>query len=177
MSGRRILGIDPGSVKTGYGVIEERAGKLTLIDAGTISTRANDPLEARLFKIHQALRAVIEERRPSSVAVEEIFMAKHANAALKLGHARGVALLAAAEAGLSVSPYAPRLVKQAIVGKGSAEKEQVARIVGMILGLKSLPGVDATDALAIAITHAQALRMNERVLSASAKLVGAKKTR
>lgn len=167
MSGRRILGIDPGSVKTGYGVVEERAGKLTLVDAGTISTRASDPLEARLLDIYRGLRDIIEERRPVSVAVEEIFMAKHANAALKLGHARGVALLAAAEAELSVTPYAPRLVKQAIVGKGSAEKEQVARIVGLILGLKTLPGIDATDALAVAITHAQSLRMNQRVLAAS----------
>ncbi|NLE48913.1 MAG: crossover junction endodeoxyribonuclease RuvC [Sandaracinaceae bacterium] len=169
MSGRRILGIDPGSVKTGYGVIEERGGKLTLVDAGTISTKASDPLEARLLIIYQTLRGLIEDRRPASVAVEEIFMAKHANAALKLGHARGVALLAAAEAGLSVTPYAPRLVKQAIVGKGSAEKEQVARIVGLILGLKTLPGVDATDALAVAITHAQALRMNQRVLLTAGK--------
>ena len=169
MSGRRILGIDPGSVKTGYGVIEERAGKLALIDAGTISTRASDPLEARLVVIYRGLRSVIEEQLPASVAIEEIFMAKHANAALKLGHARGVALLAAAESELSVTPYAPRLVKQAIVGKGSADKEQVARIVGLILGLKALPGIDATDALAIAITHAQALRMNQRVLVAGAK--------
>jgi crossover junction endodeoxyribonuclease RuvC len=165
MSGR-VLGIDPGSIRTGYGIVELNRGKLTLVDAGTIKADEKAPLEDRLLTIHGELERLLAEHRPSAAAVEDVFFAKHANAALKLGHARGVALLAIARAGLSVTAYAPSLVKRSIVGKGQADKAQVSRIVGVILGLTSLPGVDATDALAVAITHAQAIRSRELTLRA-----------
>ena len=109
--------------------------------------------ESRLLVLHRTLTDVIAELAPDAVAVEDVFFAKHANAALKLGHARGVVLLAAAQAGLVVSAYPPAVVKSAIGGRGAADKHQVARIVGAMLQLKTLPPVDATDALAVALTH------------------------
>jgi crossover junction endodeoxyribonuclease RuvC len=155
----RVLGIDPGSLRTGWGVLEARGGRLTLVGAGIIRPAADAALEQRLLAIHRGLVEVIAEHGPATVAVEDVFFAKHPNAALKLGHARGVALLAAAEAGLDVTPYAPSLVKRSVVGRGQADKVQVGRLVAAILGLRELPGADATDALAVAITHAQAARV------------------
>ncbi|HLU48261.1 MAG TPA: crossover junction endodeoxyribonuclease RuvC [Planctomycetota bacterium] len=160
----RVLGIDPGSIKTGYGIVDLDRGKLSLVTAGTIEARAKAPIEERLLTIYTELERLLAEHRPATAAVEDVFFAKHANAALKLGHARGVALLAIARAGLSVEAYPPSLVKRSIVGKGQADKEQVSRIVGVILGLRERPGVDATDALAVAITHAQAMRTRELTL-------------
>jgi crossover junction endodeoxyribonuclease RuvC len=155
----RVLGVDPGSLRTGWGVLEASGGRLVLVGAGIVVPPAAATLERRLLAIHRGLTAVISEHRPTTVAVEDVFFAKHPNAALKLGHARGVALLAAAEAGLDVTPYAPALVKRSVVGRGQADKVQVARLVAAILGVKELPGADATDALAVAITHAQAARV------------------
>jgi crossover junction endodeoxyribonuclease RuvC len=154
----RVLGIDPGTLRTGWGVVEDGGGKLRLVAAGIVAPSANAPLEERLLAIHRGLAAVIAEHAPASVGVEDVFFAKHPNAALKLGHARGVALLAAAESGLAVTSYAPSLVKRSVVGRGQADKTQVARLVAVVLGMKDVPGVDATDALAVAITHAQAVR-------------------
>lgn len=155
----RVLGVDPGTLRTGWGVVEDVSGKLRLVAAGIVTPTASAPLEERLLAIHRGLAAVIAEHAPASVAVEDVFFAKHPNAALKLGHARGIALLAAAEAGLAVTPYAPSLVKRSVVGRGQADKTQVARLVAVVLGMRELPGVDATDALAVAITHAQAARV------------------
>src|SRR5690606_14952384 len=138
---------------------EDVSGKLRLVGAGIVAPPASAALEERLRVIYRGLAAVIAEHAPASAAVEDAFFAKHPNAALKLGHARGVALLAAAEAGLVVTPYAPPLVKRSVVGRGHADKNQVARLVAVILGIKELPGADATDALAVAITHAQAARV------------------
>jgi crossover junction endodeoxyribonuclease RuvC len=166
MSGR-ILGIDPGSIRTGYGIVELQRGKLVEVASGTIRADERAPLEERLLIIHAELERLLAEHRPTAAAVEDVFFAKHPNAALKLGHARGVALLALAQAGLSVTAYAPALVKRSIVGKGQADKAQVSRIVGVILGMTTLPGVDATDALAVAITHAQAMRAGELTLRAT----------
>ncbi len=164
----RVLGVDPGTLRTGWGVVEEvSAGRLRLVGAGIVTPPANAPLEERLLAIHRGLAAVIAEHAPASVAVEDVFFAKHPSAALKLGHARGVALLAAAERGLAVTAYAPSLVKRSVVGKGQADKEQVARLVAVVLGMKERPGLDATDALAVAITHAQAARVRD--LAARAK--------
>ncbi len=154
----KILGIDPGTRRTGWGVIEPWGPRAKVVAAGVISAPAKGSLEARLKLIHDGLARVIAEHRPSCVAVEDIFFAKHASAALKLGHARGVALLAAANAGLRVEAYPPALVKRTVAGRGRADKDQVARLVGAILGLRELPPVDASDALAIAITHLQASR-------------------
>jgi len=113
------------------------------------------PLPARLKIIHDSLTQVILEWSPAVVAIEDIFMAKHANAAMKLGHARGAAMVAAANAELAVHEYPPALVKRTVAGRGGADKTQVAKMVAVVLGLKKLPGLDATDALAIAITHCQ----------------------
>lgn len=155
----RVLGIDPGSVRTGWGIVERHGSKLVGIAAGVIEAGSDDELHQRLPVIYDGLRAVIAEYRPTTVAVEDIFYARNVQSALKLGHARGVALLAAGHQGLDVSAYPPAVVKRTIAGSGRAEKEQVAQIVGAILGWKQLPAIDATDALAIAITHAQASRM------------------
>lgn len=154
----RVLGIDPGSRRTGWGVIDLEGTRLIHVAAGTIKTSARAPLPDRLRGIHDGLRGVIVAHEPDAVAVEEIFFAKHANAALKLGHARGVALLVAAESDLAVHEYPPAIVKRTVVGRGHAEKTQVGRLVGTLLGLRTLPDVDACDALAVAITHVQAFR-------------------
>lgn len=151
-----ILGIDPGSNRTGWGVIRRAGPRLELIDAGTIDAERHGELPARLLFIYDELRAVITKHAPTTMAVEDIFHARFAGSALKLGHARGVALLAGANAGLPISAYAPTLVKRSVAGRGHADKLQVARIVGAMLGMRDLPEVDATDALAIAITHANA---------------------
>lgn len=155
----RVLGIDPGSVRTGWGVVERSGSKLVGIAAGVIEAGSTDELHQRLAVIYDGLRAVIADHAPTTVAVEDIFYARSVKSALVLGHARGVALLAAGHSGLDVTPYPPAVVKRSIAGSGRAEKEQVAMIVGAILGWKTLPAIDATDALAVAITHAQASRM------------------
>lgn len=154
----RVLGIDPGTLKTGWGVIETSGPRASLVAAGVIRARKGQALELRLKTIHVGLAAVIAEHDPVSVAVEDVFFAKHPNAALKLGHARGVALLAAASAELAVHAYPPALVKKTVAGRGAAKKDQVAHLVGALLGIRQLPAEDACDALAIAITHMQALR-------------------
>lgn len=152
----RILGIDPGTLRTGWGVVEPEGTRMRHVASGTIRCPQKAPLEARLKLIYEGLVAAIEEHRPDAVAVEDIFFSKHPNAALKLGHARGVALVVAANADLEVFTYPASVVKRTVVGKGRAGKEQVAMIVGAILALRELPGEDATDALAVALTHAQA---------------------
>ncbi len=153
-----VLGIDPGSRRTGWGVVRLEGTRLHHVGAGTIAVPEKWPLAKRLHRIHQGLEQVISEHRPEAVAVEEIFFAKYANAALKLGHARGVALLAAAEAGLEVHEYPPAIVKRTVVGRGAADKTQVARLITALLGLNAPPEEDAADALAVAITHIQASR-------------------
>lgn len=155
----RILGVDPGSVKTGWGIIELHGNCLVGIAAGVIRTQPREPMAARLLYIHRGLRSVIAEHAPTHAAVEQIFQAKYAASALKLGQARGVALLSIADAEIELSEYAPTLVKRTVAGSGRAAKAQVAQLVGTILGWKDLPAEDATDALAVAITHAQALRV------------------
>jgi crossover junction endodeoxyribonuclease RuvC len=152
-----VLGIDPGSIYTGWGVIRRQGPRLCYVAAGRIDAGRDAELAGRLCEIYEQLRAVIAEHAPTAMAVEDVFHARFARSALKLGHARGVALLVGAQAGLSIAAYPPALVKRSIAGRGLADKQQVARIVGALLGLRELPELDATDALAIAITHAQAL--------------------
>jgi len=164
-----VLGIDPGSIRTGWGVVRRDGPRLSYVAAGTIDASKNGELPERLNEIYEALRAVITEHAPTAVAVEDIFHARFAASALKLGHARGVALLVGAQAGLPIAAYPPALVKRSVAGRGQADKAQVARIVGAILGMRVLPAVDATDALAIAITHAQAL-LAQRLSSAGPRL-------
>lgn len=154
----RVLGIDPGTRRTGWGVAEKRGPRLSAVAAGVIRLKADDPLADRLEIVFDRLDALIEEHTPDVVAVEDVFYAKHANAAIKLGHVRGVVLLLVAKRQLPLAEYPPALVKRTVAGRGAAEKEQVARVVGAMLGLSELPAVDATDALAIAITHLSAAR-------------------
>jgi crossover junction endodeoxyribonuclease RuvC len=154
----RVLGIDPGSVRTGWGVVERNGQTARGVAAGVIRISERASLGEKLHAIHAGISEVLSEHKPDAVAIEDIFFARYAQAALMLGHARGVALLAAAQAGHTVATYPPSVVKRAIVGSGRAEKAQVALLVGALLGLKELPGIDATDALAIALTHLNVCR-------------------
>jgi crossover junction endodeoxyribonuclease RuvC len=150
----RILGIDPGSRTTGYGVIVKDGPQLGYVACGTIRTTTGAHLSHRLLEIYQGLSRVIEQHQPAVAAVEEVFMASNPQSALKLGHARGAALLAAAGPGLPVHDYTARMIKQAVVGYGQADKSQVQQMVQTLLDLSGLPSVDAADGLAVAICHA-----------------------
>jgi crossover junction endodeoxyribonuclease RuvC len=151
----RILGIDPGLRHTGYGLIEQRGARLSFISCGSIKTRADRPLAERLAEIHRALIDLIETQKPDEAAVEETFVNRDPQSALKLGQARGIALAAPALMGLPVAEYAANVVKKTIVGFGHAEKEQIAKMVRMLLPTSLAASSDAADALALAITHAQ----------------------
>jgi crossover junction endodeoxyribonuclease RuvC len=155
-SAARILGLDPGSLRTGYGVIDCAGGTLTIVAQGCIAT-AGGPLADRLRIIHAKVSQLIQEHRPQEIAVERVFLSKNADSALKLGQARGAAL-AAVPATLGVHEYAPRAIKLAVVGVGGAEKSQVAHMVRHLLALEMKLGADAADALAVAICHANSRR-------------------
>jgi crossover junction endodeoxyribonuclease RuvC len=161
----RILGVDPGSVTTGFGVIDYERGRLLLVEQGSIGTRRGAELSERLMVIHDALRALIARTRPQAIAVETPFAGRNVKSLIQLAHARGVVLLAAQSAALELFEYAPRAVKSAVVGYGAAEKEQVAKMVRMLLpGCASLAmSADASDALAIAICHAHTAGTNARL--------------
>ena len=161
----RILGIDPGSVSTGFGVIDYERGRLTLVDQGSINTRRGADLAERLAHIHEGLIAVIARTHPVAAAVETPFAGHNVKSLIQLSHARGVILLAARTANLEVFEYAPRSVKSAVVGYGGAEKEQVAKMVRILLpGCATLKmSADASDALAIAICHAHTAGTNARL--------------
>jgi crossover junction endodeoxyribonuclease RuvC len=148
-----ILGIDPGTNSTGYGVISSYQGTERLVTVGEIKTKG--AIENKLAIIHQELTQIIAQHQPNVFAIESVFVNKNVNSALKLGQARGVAICACAQAGLCMHEYAPREIKQATVGYGSANKEQIQHMVKQILGIKTALGLDASDALAIALTHAQ----------------------
>jgi crossover junction endodeoxyribonuclease RuvC len=151
----RVLGIDCGTERTGYGVIDSDGRAHHMVDSGCIRSSARDPLERRLLNIAQALRALIAEHHPDAAAVEEVFFAVNAQSALKLSHVRGVALLLIAEASIELAEYSPLEVKMSVVGYGRAAKSQVAMMVGSLLRLaQPIVSEDASDALAIAICHA-----------------------
>jgi crossover junction endodeoxyribonuclease RuvC len=150
----KIFGIDPGCERTGYGCIETDGSRHRLIASGAISSPALTPFPRKLHRIHSRLTVLLAELAPDCVAIENLFHANHARSALKLGHARGVAMLAAVEAGLAVVEYTPAEIKRSVVGYGRAEKHQVQQMVKLILGLPALPVPhDAADALAVAICH------------------------
>ena len=150
----KIFGIDPGSERTGFGCIESSGSRHRLIVCGALSAPVRATFPEKLTVIHTGLAALLARHRPDCVAVENIFYARNVRSALKLGHARGVALLAAAEAGLPVMEYAPAEIKRAVVGYGRAEKAQIQRMVKLLLGLDAPPSPhDAADALAVAICH------------------------
>ena len=150
----RILGIDPGLRRTGWGVIESEGNRLVFIACGSVEPPDDLPLAQRLLAIHEGLAAVLGDYRPAEAAVEATFVNRDANATLKLGQARGIALLVPAKAGIRVAEYAPNLVKKTIVGAGHAEKAQIRLMVGVLLPKADPQSEDAADALAIAVTHA-----------------------
>jgi crossover junction endodeoxyribonuclease RuvC len=160
----RIFGIDPGSERTGYGCVETDGSRHRVIVSGAISNAPSAPFPEKLLHIHTGLAALLADYRPDAVAIENLFHAANARSALKLGHARGVAMLAAVEAGLSVAEYTPAEIKRAVVGYGRAEKHQVQQMVKLLLGLGTLPSpYDAADALAVALCHSQSLAFAARV--------------
>ena len=150
----RIFGIDPGSERTGYGCIETDGSRHQIVVCGAIGSPASASFPERLLAIHVGLSALLAECRPDGVAIENLFFATNVRSALKLGHARGVAMLAAVEAGVPVFEYTPAEIKRAVVGYGRADKPQVQQMVKIVLGLSSVPTPhDAADALAVAICH------------------------
>ena len=150
----RILGIDPGLRRTGWGVIDISGNRLSYVGCGSLATDDRADLATRLVAIHDGLIAVIEQFRPEEAAVEATFVNKDASATLKLGQARGVALLVPARTGIAVHEYAPNLVKKTIVGAGHSEKNQIRMMIGVLLPKADPESEDAADALAIAVTHA-----------------------
>ncbi len=150
---KRILGIDPGSRVTGYGIVDVEGSRNSHVTHGCIKTTEAD-FARRLGEIFSGLSGVIRQFEPDEVAIEDVFVSKNAASALKLGQARGAAICAAVQCGCEVFEYTPRLVKQSIVGKGSAEKEQVQHMVKIMLNLREKIPMDASDALGIALTHA-----------------------
>jgi crossover junction endodeoxyribonuclease RuvC len=150
----RILGIDPGLRRTGWGLVASEGNRLVFLACGSIATDDKAMLAVRLVAIHDALERVVAEHRPDEAAVEATFVNKDAAATLKLGQARGIAMLVPARAGLPVAEYAPNLVKKTIVGAGHAEKAQIRMMIGVLLPRATPATHDAADALAIAVTHA-----------------------
>jgi len=149
-----IFGIDPGSERTGYGCVQTDGSRHTLVACGAIKTPASATFPEKLLVIHSRLATLLSDCRPDAVAIENLFHAVNARSALKLGHARGVAMLAAVESGVQVFEYTPAEVKRAVVGYGRAEKPQVQQMIKLLLGLAEPPSPhDAADALAVAICH------------------------
>ena len=149
----KVIGIDPGTRHLGWGVIEWQNSRLSHVASGTIHTDTSCELALRLLQIDEELESVLETHTPSQAAVETLFFHKDPQAAAKLGHARGVVLLALARQGIVIGEYQPARVKRTLAGRGQADKRQVALMVRAVLKLEKLPGEDATDALALAITH------------------------
>lgn len=149
-----VLGVDPGLANTGYGVVAQRGGRTVALDGGVIETRADIPAERRLADIHAGIDALLAEHEPQAVALEELYFGANARSAFAVGQARGVVMLAAGQRGIPCAGYTPQQVKGAVCGSGRAGKEQVARMVGALLGLAAPPSPDhAADALAVAVCH------------------------
>jgi crossover junction endodeoxyribonuclease RuvC len=160
----RVLGIDPGTAATGYGVVEEQEGGLHAVRFGAITSPARLPFAQRLLRIYRDLRILLTDLRPDCAAVEAVFFARNVQSALRLGQARGVALLALAEAGIPIHEYSALEIKQAVTSYGQAQKEQVQAMVRLLLHLPEAPHpADAADALAVAICHQQAARLQARL--------------
>jgi crossover junction endodeoxyribonuclease RuvC len=155
-----VLGIDPGTAHTGYGVVLSRGGELAALDGGVIGTGPSEPLEQRLARIHTRVCDLISEHRPDALAVEELYFGQNARTAFAVGQARGVVMLAAGMAAIPCFSYTPQAVKRAVCGNGAAAKDQVQRMVGALLSLSAPPEPNhAADALAVAICHANGAAM------------------
>jgi crossover junction endodeoxyribonuclease RuvC len=170
-----VLGVDPGTAITGYGLVWGEGDNLRLVNYGTILTSSDKPLPQRLQEIYRQLTALIQERQPAAAAVEKLFFSRNVRTALSVGQARGVALLAMANAEIAVHEYTPLEVKQAVVGYGRATKDQVQEMVKVLLGLDSVPQPDdAADAIAVAICHIHSARMKGLVRSSGLKAQSSK---
>ncbi|MCA9664983.1 MAG: crossover junction endodeoxyribonuclease RuvC [Myxococcales bacterium] len=163
---RLILGVDPGSRITGYAMLSQRGRQLAVVESGVISLRENDPLAARLGALANALDALLDRVTPDEVAVEDVFSARNARTALKLGQARGAVLCTVGRRALAVSAYPPATVKRAVAGHGRADKGQIQRMVQVLLGLADLPRTDEADAMAVAICHGLMRRGADAVTAA-----------
>ena len=166
VSRRRILGIDPGSVVTGWGIVEAVGNSLKHVACGTIATVGAQAQGARLSRIHKGIQGIITRHRPDGVSLEKVFFARNAQSALKLGQARGVAILAAAENELDVYEYSSNEIKSAVVGYGHATKDQVQRMVASLLCIPGRMAADAADALAAAICHLHRQSFQSRIIEA-----------
>lgn len=160
----RILGVDPGSIKSGYGIIDERENELIVIEYGVIRTTPKTSLAYRLLQISNRLQQLIAQFQPQVLAIEDIFFAHNVKSALKLGQSRGAILLTAVQAGLEIAEYSPLEIKQSVVGYGRADKSQVQHMVKVLLHLQEIPKPDdAADALAIAICHHHSAKMKQQI--------------
>ncbi len=157
-----VLGVDPGSRRTGWALVRPAGVRWALLDAGVVLLDARAPLPERLLRLAEALETVVRGHGPRLCAVEDLFVARHPRAAVVLGHVRGAVLLTAARSGLPVHAYPPSLVKRAVAGRGRADKAQMARMVQALLGHRDPLPSDAADAAAVAITHLRAERLNGR---------------
>ncbi len=165
-----VLGIDPGTANTGYGVVARRGGRLVALDGGVVRTRAGAEPGLRLAEIHARVGALLDEHRPEAVAVEEVYFGANVRSAFAVGQARGVVALAAGQRGIPCCAYTPQQVKGAVCGSGRAAKEQVQRMVQALLALPELPRPDhAADALAVAICHANAAPLRAAVAAVGAR--------
>ena len=158
----KILGIDPGSRRTGWGVVRRQGNRHEHVASGTFHLNESAPLHERLLTLDRALEALLAEHTVDAAALEQIFSAKNARSALVLGHARGVILAAVARRGIAIAEYTPSEVKQAVVGSGRADKQQVARMVAVLLNHREPLQEDQADALAVALTHAAAVTLRAR---------------
>jgi crossover junction endodeoxyribonuclease RuvC len=173
----RILGIDPGSETTGWGMVEGDARRCSLLECGVVRSSSGQKFPARLLGIANALEEIIDRYKPEACAIEDGFLATNVKVTLKLGQVRGVAMLIAERASVPIFEYSPRLVKQSVVGHGNAEKFQVQQMVKALLSLDSIPEPhDAADALAVAICHCHHACFTQRILAAKTgtKLTGSK---
>ena len=148
-----VLGVDPGSNVTGYGLVDKNNNELVCIHSGNITSSGRIPFNNRIHTIFQAMVEIMTRYRPEEMAIEDVFYAKNVKSALKLGHARAAVLIAASQCGVRIFEYSPLEIKKSVVGYGRADKEQVRSMVKVILGLKEVPSLDTSDALAAAICH------------------------
>ena len=160
----RVLGIDPGSETLGWGVVEGTGSRYSAVDFGTVRSSPKDAFSKRLLNIYRGVEDVVTRFKPDALSIEDTFYSVHVGVALKLGQVRGIVLLLGEQHGLEIAEYAPRLIKQTVVGYGNAEKQQVGEMVRLLLGLKAVPKPhDAADALAIAICHFHHAGLKDRL--------------
>ena len=158
-----VLGVDPGSIVTGYGLVEKKENRLIFVEAGKISFPYSLPFNERIHKIFESLLEIIQTYHPEEMSIEDIFFAKNVKSALKMGHARGAALIAAIQGGLKIFEYTPLQIKQSVVGYGRATKEQVRSMVKLILKIDTQFSLDTSDALATAICHHNWVRFEDTI--------------